>query len=64
MNNDIVNASVKLSPSAAVSAGSAAGWLEMLNSYGQAVVIVLTIIYTALQIYFLIRNKGQKKPKE
>ena len=60
-SHDMMLASAKVSPPVAVSASSAAGWLEQLTTYGQAVVVALTIIYTVLQIYFLLRDKFKKK---
>ena len=57
MKQELSTAVVKLSPSTVVAASSAAGWLDSINTYGQAAVYITSVVYALLMIYVLVRDK-------
>ena len=57
MKHELATAVAKLSPSAAVAGSSAAGWLDNINTYGQAAVYITSVVYALLMIFVLVRDK-------
>ena len=64
MDSEITVASLKLTPPAGVSVARVVGWLDALTTYGQATVIVLTVIYTVAQLYVLYRDKFRRNDEQ
>lgn len=61
-SHDIAAASAKVAPAIGVSGASYTGWLETIPLH--ELVLIATLIYTLLQIYFLVKDRlNKRKPK-